>query len=730
MKAGQFSQVVGCRRAALAWLFTLAAVLTVSAQPSPGHVPVPTVYIYATTPIVKVSGGAGQFAVVRQGTTNLALNLYYTIAGTAANGTDYERLSNWVTIPAGAVTNAITITPINHGQTNIGTVLLQLAPSPLATPGNNYIIGSPPSATVYIEGNGVTNLPPLVSISSPTNGETLVAPANLFILAPAGDLDGWVPTVKFFAGTTLLGVFTNPPPPLPGQPVPNIVILPQHYWTNVPAGNYVLTAVATDNDGATTTSAPVNITVTPSLPPPPAPVVAILAPTNGASYLAPSSLDLLAKASETNGAIARVSFFAGTNNLGQGGLVVLDPPGIGGETGPVYLLSWFNPQPGGYALTAVAADSHGVTATSAPVSVSIQPLPPTNPPPTIRIISPANGSVLATPVNLPLFAFAADTGANSSNSLVTVGFFAGTNFLGQGQPVPLPVPTNPYAPTNAAAPGEPLIPPQFSTNIYSLVWSNAPAGTYALTATATVSGGNVPASTATSAPVNVTILAPPPPPTNRPLTVSIVATDPVAVAGTNSWTWLGETNATPTWTAWPGAANQPFTNSGPKTASFTVRLAGQTNGNLTVSYAIGGTATNGVDYAALPSFVTIPAGARSALITVVPVDAGATNVNKTVVLTLTTNADYTVGFPRSAAALIIDSNGPRPATGLTPGRYFHLTATGPDSAWYCVETSSNLLDWTAVCTNQAVNGSIDYVDPNSPAKGAYYYRAVPLTSGN
>ena len=75
-------------------------------------------------------------------------------------------------------------------------------------------------------------------------------------------------------------------------------------------------------------------------------------------------------------------------------------------------------------------------------------------------------------------------------------------------------------------------------------------------------------------------------------------------------------------------------------------------------------------------------------------------------------------------------SGDSTATGLTPGRYFHLTATGPDSAWYCVETSSNLLDWTAVCTNQAVNGSIDYVDPNSPAKGAYYYRAVPLTSGN
>ncbi len=33
-------------------------------------------------------------------------------------------------------------------------------------------------------------------------------------------------------------------------------------WTNVPAGNYALTARATDNSGATTTSTPVNVTVT------------------------------------------------------------------------------------------------------------------------------------------------------------------------------------------------------------------------------------------------------------------------------------------------------------------------------------------------------------------------------------------------------------------------------------------------------------------------------------
>ena len=47
-------------------------------------------------------------------------------------------------------------------------------------------------------------------------------------------------------------------------------------------------------------------------------------------------------------------------------------------------------------------------------------------------------------------------------------------------------------------------------------------------------------------------------------------------------------------------------------------------------YDIGGTASNGVDYVALPGFVTIPPGERRALITIVPIDDGPPDVNKTV----------------------------------------------------------------------------------------------------
>jgi hypothetical protein len=90
--------------------------------------------------------------------------------------------------------------------------------------------------------------------------------------------------------------------------------------------------------------------------------------------------------------------------------------------------------------------------------------------------------------------------------------------------------------------------------------------------------------------------------------------------------------------------------------------------------------------------------------------------------------DYLLGFPRRAAAIIIDSDGPHPVTSLLPDGCFHLVTPGPDAAWFYVEYSTNLNDWTPVCTNQVINGSIDFVDPDAPGNPSRFYRALPLTS--
>src|SRR5204862_1935832 len=92
------------------------------------------------------------------------------------------------------------------------------------------------------------NQAPTVSLTAPANGATFTAPATITGSANASDSDGTVAKVDFFAGSTLIGTDTTSPYSIT--------------WSNVAAGSYSLTAVATDDDGATTTSAARTITVT------------------------------------------------------------------------------------------------------------------------------------------------------------------------------------------------------------------------------------------------------------------------------------------------------------------------------------------------------------------------------------------------------------------------------------------------------------------------------------
>ncbi|HUR47685.1 MAG TPA: FG-GAP-like repeat-containing protein, partial [Candidatus Saccharimonadales bacterium] len=98
------------------------------------------------------------------------------------------------------------------------------------------------------------NLPPTVSITSPAGGSTYFAPATIPITATAADSDGSIAYVSFFSGATLLGTISNAPYTLT--------------WTNVPVGTFTLTAKASDNLGAVTTSAGITVTVNPVPIPP------------------------------------------------------------------------------------------------------------------------------------------------------------------------------------------------------------------------------------------------------------------------------------------------------------------------------------------------------------------------------------------------------------------------------------------------------------------------------
>ncbi|MHA3789444.1 glycosyl hydrolase [Flavobacterium hauense] len=91
------------------------------------------------------------------------------------------------------------------------------------------------------------NSSPAVSITSPQNNASYVQGAAVTINAAASDLDGTVTQVEFFDGTVSLGVDTT-------QPY-------SYNWTSPAVGTHTITAVATDNGGAHSTSQPVTVVV-------------------------------------------------------------------------------------------------------------------------------------------------------------------------------------------------------------------------------------------------------------------------------------------------------------------------------------------------------------------------------------------------------------------------------------------------------------------------------------
>lgn len=97
-----------------------------------------------------------------------------------------------------------------------------------------------------IKGNAAI-LKPTVKITRPSTGATFTAPANFAIFADATETGGTIAKVEFFRGSTLLGTDTSSPY--------------RFRWKDAPAGTYRLTAVATDNRGATSTSSIVKIRV-------------------------------------------------------------------------------------------------------------------------------------------------------------------------------------------------------------------------------------------------------------------------------------------------------------------------------------------------------------------------------------------------------------------------------------------------------------------------------------
>ncbi len=93
------------------------------------------------------------------------------------------------------------------------------------------------------------NLPPTVSITNPASGTVFAAPANVTIQASASDSDGTVTNVQFLVDANIWP--TSPPLPFPPSPTT---------WRRAA---HTLSAIASDNNGATATNSVSISVVTP-----------------------------------------------------------------------------------------------------------------------------------------------------------------------------------------------------------------------------------------------------------------------------------------------------------------------------------------------------------------------------------------------------------------------------------------------------------------------------------
>ena len=273
---------------------------------------------------------------------------------------------------------------------------------------------------------------PVVSITDPASGAIFAPLASITINATATDTDGTITIVEFYNGSTLLGSDNSSPY--------------SYNWANVAEGSYAITAKATDNGGASTTSAPVALTV--GAPP----VVTITSPVSGAVFTAPASVTLAASASDTDGTITRVDFYYGNTLL------------ISDNTSP-YLYTATNVRVGTYSITAKATDNSGNSTTSTPVEVVVV----SSQPPVVSVTNPVSGAVFTVPASVTINASATD----ANGTITIVEFYNGGILLGSDNASP-----------------------------YSLTRTNVPIGTYSLTAKATDNDGN----STTSSSVTITVV--------------------------------------------------------------------------------------------------------------------------------------------------------------------------------------------------------------------------------
>ncbi len=218
----------------------------------------------------------------------------------------------------------------------------------------------------YTSGAVIIGQAPTTYVGIPANGATLSGSASLDAAASSPEGMG---TVRFevSGGSLSDQVVATATPTIYGW-------LASWNTTTVPNGSYSLQSVATDADGTTVTSAPINVTVA-NAPP----SSAVLTPSNGATQSGPTQY--LDAGAATN--VTSVSFELSGGSLSDHVIATATPTIYG------WLAAWNTTTvPNGtYSLQSVASYAGGVTGTSAPITITVN-----NPAPATSVLIPSNGA--------------------------------------------------------------------------------------------------------------------------------------------------------------------------------------------------------------------------------------------------------------------------------------------------------------------------------------------------
>jgi hypothetical protein len=170
-------------------------------------------------------------------TVSQGANVTFSVTATGTAPLVYQWLKDGVPIPTG--TNSPTLRLVNVTFSDAGAYSVVVSNSE----------GSAASAEAIL--TVVANSPPIATLLSPTNGSVFRSGQLIILRAQASDPDGTVSFVDFLANNTPVGRVT----------FGGTNGIYTRFWSNAPSGNYVLRAVATDNQATKGTSAPVSITV-------------------------------------------------------------------------------------------------------------------------------------------------------------------------------------------------------------------------------------------------------------------------------------------------------------------------------------------------------------------------------------------------------------------------------------------------------------------------------------